>query len=197
MTSAWVSAGLWLGFAAAASSNESALRSWCAKEGAVERASVGVLLAMGAAWGFVLWRSRARDPWAIAMLAFAILVVGEELDWGAVVGVGGVGEALQGAVGHRNLHNFAGGHGYLLFAIVPAVAVVAALRRAPSRYVGAPTRADAIGLVVAAVPTIASALAWPRWADELDEFGELVVYVALFGWSIGATGRARGLSSST
>jgi len=129
------------------------------------------------------------------MLVFTLFVVGEELDWGAVLGASAVGEALRGTVGHRNLHNFGGGHGYLVFAIVPAVAVVAAWR--PSDHVGAPGRADALALVVAAVPTIASALVLPTWADELDEFGELVVYVALFGWSLGAVARARGLSSQT
>lgn len=196
MTGVWAAAGLWLGFAAAAAGGGTALRSWCAKEGPIEQLSVAVLVASAIAWALVVRSTWRRiDRWAAVMLAFTLVVVGEELDWGAVLGASSVGEALRSAVGHRNLHNFGGGHGYLVFAIVPAIAVIAAWRRdAP---LGAPRRADAIGLVVAAVPTIASALLWPAWADELDEFGELVVYVALGGWSLGAVGRARGLSTRT
>jgi hypothetical protein len=193
----WAVAGLWIGFAAASMSNASALRSWCAKEGAVEQLSMAVLAVSAIAWALVVrrtWQPRV-DRWAAAMLAFTLLVVAEELDWGAVLGASAIGEALRAAVGHRNLHNFGGGHGYLVFALVPAIAVLAAWRRGAG--VGAPRRADAVALVVAGLPTIASAWLWPAWSDELDEFGELVVYVALASWSVGAAGRARGLSSST
>lgn len=194
MTAAWVVGGLWLGFAAAAFSGGAALRAWCAKEGPVEQLSVVVLVANLIAWAIVVRRTRPVDRWALVMLVFTALVVGEELDWGAVLGATRLGDALRGAVGHRNLHNFGGGHGYLVFAIVPAVAVVAAWRGSTS--VGSPRRSDAIALGVAALPTVLSAWLWPAWSDELDELGELAVYVALVGWSIGAVSRARGLASS-
>jgi hypothetical protein len=197
VTGVWVAAGLWLGFAAAVFSDGVALRSWCAKEGPIEQLSIAALAVSVIAWALVVrhtW-SRRFDRWAVVMLAFTLLVVGEELDWGAVLGATSVGEMLRGAVGHRNLHNFGGGHGYLVFALVPAVAVLAAWRGGTG--VGSPRRTDAIALVVAAVPTVLSAWVWPAWSDELDEFGELVVYVALAAWSLGAAARARGLSSAT
>lgn len=193
MNGAIAVAGLWLGFAAAALGGGDTLRRWCAKEGPVEWISVVVLGAAALAWSaaLVLDRRAARrfQPWAAVMLGFCVVVLVEELDWGALLGVDGLAAALQEGVGHRNLHNFAGGHGYVIFGLVPAAAVMAGLVW-PRRGGAGPSRIDAAALVVAAVPSVVSTWWWRSWAGELDEFAELALYVGVLAWGVGAVARA-------
>lgn len=176
--------GLWIGFAIAAVRAPETTAAWCAKEGPVEHVSAAVLLVIAIAWGVRLSMRRGRhaEPRghdnrsartiAVVMLGFVVLVLGEELDWG--VGT--------------NVHNLVGGHSYLLFAIVPAaVACVGCVR--PHAGGDGPSRDEGIALVIAALPSVASTVALRVWASELDELGELAVYLVLCAWAVRVAAR--------
>lgn len=138
---------------------------WLAKEGPVEHASHAVLLLAVLAWSALAVRRRGRDRLlALALALFLALVLAEELDWGAVYGWGGAGEALARVFGHRNMHNAARGGSYLLFA------APLALWFAWPRARLAPTVGERLAFLVLAAAFVAGNLtAWERQAQELLE----------------------------
>lgn len=166
--------GLWGGFAIAAVRAPATTAVWCAKEGALELVSELVLVAIAIAWASRLARSSRARGLGATMLAFTLAVLGEELDWGT------------GA----NVHNVLGGHSYLLFAIVPAVAAIVGCVRPHAATVG-PSRAEGIALVVAALPSVLSTAIAPGWASALDEVGELAIYLVLAVWAVRVAARPR------
>lgn len=136
---------------------------WLAKEGPVEHASHLVLLLAALSW-LRLGLSRGL---ALAMAAFLLFVLAEEVDWGAVYGLPALGVRIDAAVGHRNLHNAARGASYLLFAVPLALYFAA-----PARRLGAlaPTRDERAAFAIVAALFIAFNLGpWERQAQELLE----------------------------
>lgn len=91
-------------------------QAWLAKEGPAEHASHAVLAAAAVAWAVAGRSARARAL-TLAMAAFLVLVLAEEIDWGAVYGWPNVGEQIAAVFGHRNMHNAARGASYQLFAL--------------------------------------------------------------------------------
>lgn len=160
------------------------LRWVAAKEGPLELLSHAVLLA-----GVVVYLVRARRAprWIPLLIAlWAGVVLGEELDWGAVLGVG---PASEGA----NLHNAWGGASYLLFALPWLLLYSAALAPPswglPKRWSGQLPPRDHAGafvlIAVVAAATVSPGLA--DWESSLDEVGETLLYALLL---------ASGLSTS-
>lgn len=138
---------------------------WLAKEGPVEHASHLVLLLAVAAWIALAARTRGRSRLLAAVLAaFLALVLAEELDWGAVYGWPGPGEAVARVFGHRNMHNAARGSSYLLFA-----APLAAFFAWPAAPLPA-TRGERLAFALIAALFLACNLtAWERHGQELLE----------------------------
>lgn len=138
---------------------------WLAKEGPVEHAAHLVLMLAVAAWLLLAARARGRARLLAAALAlFLAFVLAEELDWGAVYGLRGPGEAIARSLGHRNLHNAAHGGSYLLFC-----APLAAYFAWPATAV-APARGERRAFLQVAVLFLAGNLtAWEREAQELLE----------------------------
>ncbi len=139
--------------------------SMLAKEGPVEHASHVVLLVAVVLWILLAARTRGRARlFAAALATFLVFVLLEELDWGAVYGLRGPGEAIARSLGHRNLHNAASGSSYLLFA-VPLAA-----------YFGwphgplPPVRGERLAfLLLATLFLLGNLTAWERQAQELLE----------------------------
>lgn len=151
-----------------------------AKEGAAEAASQVVLLVATAGWAILRTRQGAGAGWVA--LACAV-VLGEELDWGAQLGV----DTLVQLMGVPNLHNGLGGASYLLFA-VPWVVLYGMALRGVETPAWVPPRLDgvAFGLVVL---TAAISLVVPSaWEEALDELSELMLYALL---AVGGTRSAR------
>ncbi len=142
-----------------------------AKEGTLERSSHALLGVASLAW-----LARARTPprsVPLLVAAFCVLVLGEELDWGAQLGVHAIANGLQARVGDTNLHNLLGGASYLLFAVPPVVLYGSALAgRGPHR----PPSADALAFALIAATAAASLGVSPSWESSLDELSELMLY---------------------
>lgn len=163
------------------------LRAWTAKEGALEHVSHGLL-----AVAVVLLWVRACRPVAMpggraAVCALALaftLVLAEELDWGAVIGVHAIADRLQAWTGRRNLHNAWHGGSYVLFA-APVLAIVAlglsrsrAGARARPRMPGwlGPGPSDAVGLLVVGAASLLLTLVLAPWEPQFDEVAETFAY---------------------
>lgn len=138
---------------------------WLAKEGPVEHASHVALLLALAAWIALAARTRGRPRLLAAVIAgFLALVLAEELDWGAVYGWPGPGEAIARVFGHRNMHNAARGSSYLLFAAPLAAYFVWPAAPLP------PTRGERLAFALLAALFLACNLtAWERHGQELLE----------------------------
>jgi hypothetical protein len=148
-----------------------------AKEGAIEVVSHAVLAGGIAAWAL---RSRVRPRWpAVAMALVLAVVLGEELDWGAHLGVPAIADALTRAGGAPNLHNAWLGASYLLFAApfcawfsVPFVPERWRARLQPH----VPSRGEAFAFGLIAAVAIASMLVPAAWEGALDEIDETLLY---------------------
>ena len=180
------------------------VREVCAKEGACELVSHLVLAIAALGWIAAAMRARADvRPWALALVAGAcVVVLGEELDWGGVLGLRGVADPLEGAFGAANVHNAAQGHSYLLFALAaPLLAAVALGRGAWARGWRArlgpwsPCASDGAAALLVIAVALATALVQPDWDSEVDEVAELLGYSVIA--AIALRGHASGLSSST
>lgn len=138
---------------------------WLAKEGPVEHASHVILALAALAWlALAIFKRSAARLLSLALALFLALVLAEELDWGAVYGWRGPGEAIARVFGHRNLHNAASGSSYLLFAV--PLAVYFAWPRAPLT----PTRHERRAFVLLAAAFLACNLTpWERHGQELLE----------------------------
>lgn len=162
------------------------LRAWTAKEGPLEHMS-HVVLAIGVV---ALWVRACRPVAmpggraAVCGLALAFTVVlAEELDWGAVIGVHAIADRLHAWTGRRNLHNAWHGGSYVLFA-APVLAIVALglSRGGPARarprmpgWLG-PGPSDAVGLLVVGAASLLLTLALAAWEPQFDEVAELFAY---------------------
>jgi hypothetical protein len=181
------------------------VREVCAKEGACELVSHLVLVIAALGWSAAFVRPRGARPWALALVACAcVIVLGEELDWGGVLGFRVVADPLARSFGAANVHNAAHGHSYLLFALAaPLLATVALGRggwaqRWRSRlgpWVPRPSDGAAALLVVAVA--LATALVQPGWDSEVDEVAELLGYAIVAAIALRGHALASGLSSST
>lgn len=182
------------------------VREVCAKEGACELVSHLVLAI--AALGWIAAASRGRSEarsWALALVALAcVVVLGEELDWGGVLGLRGVADPLERAFGAANVHNAARGHSYLLFALAaPLLATVALGRGVWARRwrtrLGpwAPRASEGAAALLVIAVALATALVQPGWDSEVDEVAELLGYATVA--AIGLRGHviASGLARST
>lgn len=142
-----------------------------AKEGPVEAASHVVLLAAAFGWATVRTREGRGAGWIAAACA---VVLGEELDWGAQLGV----SVFADTFGVHNLHNSLGGASYVFFAL-PWVCLFGAalLGRTKPRWI--PPRLDAFAFaIVLAVAALSLGLP-SAWEQALDELSELLLYVLL------------------
>lgn len=89
-----------------------------AKEGPIEHASHVALATAALVWALAAARREGGERAVAAVAAgFCVLVLAEEIDWGAVYGWPALGERLAAVFGHRNMHNAARGGSYLLFAL--------------------------------------------------------------------------------
>ncbi len=183
-------ASAWVVLAIAIATAPETVRAICAKEGPCEVVSHVVLGV--AAVGFASAYVRARLPvraWALGLVALAcVVVLGEELDWG----------------GTGNLHNAAGGHSYVVFALAAPLLAAVALGRGAWAHrwqarLGpwAPRSSDGVaGLVVLAVALVV-AIAAPGWDAVVDEVAELLGYCVIAAIAARGHAFASGFSSST
>ena len=142
-----------------------------AKEGPAEAASQVVLLGAALAWALVRTREGRGAGWIAAACA---VVLAEELDWGAQLGVGGFTDVF----GVENLHNSLGGASYVLFALPWLYLFGAALLgKTKPRWI--PPRPDAFAFVLAVAVAAASLVLPSAWEQALDELSELLLYVLL------------------
>lgn len=199
-------ASAWVILAIAIATAPDHVRTICAKEGPCEIVSHVVLGA--AIVGFGAAAVQARPParaWALALVAIACTVVlGEELDWGAVLGVRLLADPLERGLGSANVHNAARGHSYVLFAIAaPVVAMVALGRGAwAERWRArlgrcAPSKDDGVAVLVVLGVALGVAILAPRWDAVVDEVAELLGYGILLARCMRPNGSNSGLSSST
>ena len=145
---------------------------WLRKEGPAEHLQHLLLAALVLASAALAAGRGERTLWAIPL--YALLLLGEELDWGGLwLGGGG------------NLHTR--GHLYFLFGLPLAFAFTPSLRSrtSPMRALlgpATPSRSETLALFVAvlALPALASALR-PAWELPLDEAKELALYGLLLG----------------
>ncbi len=150
-----------------------------AKEGLVEHISHAVL-----AVAVLVWVRRAvragRDAapgtaWVVgAIAAWCGVVLGEELDWGAVYGCTVVAAPLTEWTGRPDVHNAWSGASYLVFAVPVLGLALLGLRR---RF--GFDRFDATALLVVVVASAVGTLGWPDREAQLDEVAELVLYAVL------------------
>lgn len=167
---------MWVSAVAAACGVAAASFPWwllrmCAKEGPIEAAGEVVLLAAALGWALVRTRE-GRGAGGIA--AACCVVLAEELDWGAQLGV----PLFVDTFGAHNLHNGLEGATYVLFALPWVVLFGAALRgKTKPRWV--PPRPDAFAFAIV-VAVAALSLGLPSaWEQALDELSELLLYVLL------------------
>ncbi|MCX4241108.1 hypothetical protein [Paraliomyxa miuraensis] len=155
-----------------------------AKEGPLEHLGHGLLLVALVGWAVAAARARGADRrrergLCMALVATCALVLGEELDWGAVYGVTAGAEALHTALGHQNLHNAWRGASYLLFSL-PVVLLVGVVGWRRGDALGRlPQRRDALGLGLLGVASVVGAWGGPRWEPVLDEVVETILYLGL------------------
>jgi hypothetical protein len=202
---AFVASG-WVILAIAIAVAPERVRAVCAKEGACELVSHVVLAValLGFAIAVVRAKSRAH-AWALGLVAIACAVVlGEELDWGAVLGLRGLADPLERGLGSANVHNAARGHSYVLFALAsPVLAAVAFGRGAWARRwqdrLGpwTPRPGDGAAALLVLVVALVVALAVPGWEAEIDEAAELLGYAVMAAIAVRGHGAASGFASST
>ncbi len=160
-------------FAVLAVAAPAAFATVAAKEGPLEHVSHVVLLVAAMAWlraalvAATVTRTERRV--AIGLTVTCLVVLGEELDWGGVYGVGSL----------TNLHNAWSGASYLLFAIPVVVGVGVVGWRNPKNRGRLPRRRDAVGLAVLGVASLALTVLWPAGEAAVDEIGESLLYVGL------------------
>jgi len=161
------------------------VREVCAKEGACELVSHLVLAIATLGWIAAALRARQRArPWALALVAAAcVVVLGEELDWGGVLGLRAVADPLERSFGAANVHNAARGHSYLVFALAaPVLAAVAlghgawAERWRARLGPWAPRASDGAAALLVIAVALATAIVQPSWDAEVDEVAELLGY---------------------
>ncbi len=142
-----------------------------AKEGPVEVASHVVLLAAALGWASIRTREGRGAAWVGAGCA---VVLAEELDWGAQLGV----SLFADTFGVHNLHNSLGGASYLFFALPWACLFGAALLgKTTPQWI--PPRPDAFAFAVVLAVAAASLMLPSAWEQALDELSELLLYVLL------------------
>lgn len=151
-----------------------------AKEGPVEVVSHAVLLVAVLAWLLAAWRRHTRArALAVGVAVFCAVVLGEELSWGAELGVTMLADPLSAATGRADFHNAWGGASYLVFAVpVVALVVIGIVASAQTLPLGI-DRDDAVALGLVGLAAIGGTLAWPSLEAQLDELSELALYVAL------------------
>jgi hypothetical protein len=151
-----------------------------AKEGPLEQASHLVVLLAVLAWTWLAARCTGGARLRAALLAaFLLLVLAEEIDWGAIYGPGAVGRSFAAVFGHRNMHNALAGSSYLLFALPLALHFAA-----PARLHGrlAPVVDERLAFVAIAVQFILWNLGpWERQAQELLE---ACVYALMLAYGV-------------
>lgn len=186
-------AALTLAFGVATVVAPARLQQLAAKEGAIEGVSHVVL-----AVALVAWLARAvqarRLPsvrWGLfAMVLYCAVVLAEELDWGAAVGIDFVADRLRAATGRPDLHNAWGGESYVAFGL-PLLAVAAAgwwgWPGARGPWPG-PDRGDVQALALVVVTSLAVTLLAPGWERAFDEVAELALYLVLLAMT-----RSRGI----
>lgn len=173
-----------LAFAALVAVSPASAEWLAAKEGPLEHLGHGVLVLAALAWVWAAVRRRRvrAERWVCIGLALTCgLVLGEELDWGAVYGLNGLSDVVRAVAGRGNLHNAWSGASYLLFALLPVGLVgVVGWRRgdAPGRL---PRRRDALGLVLLGLLSVVATLVWEAGEEMVDEVGETLLYLSL-GW---------------
>ncbi|MDC3960141.1 hypothetical protein [Polyangium jinanense] len=178
-------------------------REFAAKEGPLEHVQHVLLVAGIGAWIVAAFRAAKGRGWALAIAIFLMFVLGEELNWGEVVGITAVSDPLRRAIGRTNVHNYWWGMSYHLFAL-PLLALFGAgffahfaPKRSSSGWLGAwraafgdliPTRDQTMAAGLVAVCTVVFGLALSAFESELDEVKETVVYVLLLGVGAGRRG---------
>ncbi|MEM6293722.1 MAG: hypothetical protein AAGA54_20780 [Myxococcota bacterium] len=167
---AWVIACV-VAFAALALVDAPRWLALAAKEGALERSSHALLGVATLAWLARARQAPRRVPLVLA--GFCLVVLAEELDWGAHLGWSTIAAGLRAGVGDTNLHNLLGGASYLIFAVPPMLFYGSALRGAGAHR---PARADAVAFALIAATAAASLGAPPSWESSLDELSELMLY---------------------
>lgn len=154
------------------------------KEGLIEQVS-HALLALSAGVWLGLGRSSPRAiPVALAVVSVLLLL--EEIDWGAIYGLDGLGDRLERALGDPNLHNVGHGASYALFG-VPLVAYFAA----PSRWLGAyaPTADERLAMLGTGLLLVQTN--GPR--EALAQEGlEAILYAVLLGCGVRCLRARRG-----
>jgi len=167
------------GFAVAVVAAPDATARWTAKEAAIEHISHVVLVVAVGAWTVhALARGRWTRPRRLASLiaAWCLVVLGEEVQWGAVYELDGIAAPLAAVVGRPDLHNAWAGASYMLFGL-PVVALVVFGWRAPAARL--PDRGDSAALLVVMGVSLVGTLCFPSIEAQLDEVSELVLYSAL------------------
>jgi hypothetical protein len=141
------------------------------KEGPLEHASHAVLAFVVLSW----WRRGRRSAPARGGAAFWALVLAEELDWGAVLGI------PLSPFERQNLHNALQGAAYMVFGA--AVLAWFGLPRIPMargvQWSGHPDAPPpwASWVVLALAPVgVVNNILWPELAPNLQELEELVLY---------------------
>ncbi|MDI3289056.1 hypothetical protein [Polyangium sp. 15x6] len=166
-------------------------RDFSAKEGPLEHVQHMLLVAGIGAWVVAAFRAAKGRGSAVAIACLLTFVLGEELNWGEVLGITAVSDPLRRAIGRTNLHNFGRGLSYHLFAL-PLLALFGAgffahfaPKRSSSGWLGAwrtafgdliPTRDQTLAAGLVGVCTVVLGLAMSAWESELDEVKETVVY---------------------
>lgn len=178
-----------LSFAVVAALGPELARAVAAKEGPLEHASHALLAGALLAWSIAAARARGdarrRERRRALLLALYVLVVlGEELDWGAVYGIEALASEVRALGGRANLHNAWSGASYVLFALPALVLVGGEGWRRPRARDRGPSRGDAIGLGVLAVSAVGGSLGWPQWEPELDEVVETLLYLSLLWMAV-------------
>jgi hypothetical protein len=164
-----------------------ALRGVLRKEGALEWMSHALLVVDVLVFALASYRHRSA---AVAALAgFTMLVLAEELDWGAELGVRGIERPLRALSGDGNLHNRWSGHSYLLFA-APVFAYFALALPRVSTYarrhlgVATPSRTEGLAFLSMIGVVVLLAVLMPSWEGERDELIETILYALMLAIGI-------------